>query len=56
MEYYVSRNAADLDPLQFMLKKCIDFLETEALPSNHEASRPRIQLERLSAWIGIKSL
>lgn len=50
------RRAADLEPLQPLLKKCISLLETEVLPSTSEASRPRVQLERLTVWLGIKSL
>ncbi|CAH1429552.1 unnamed protein product [Lactuca virosa] len=50
------RNAADLEPLQPLLKKCISFLETEAIPVNSESSRPRMQLDRITVWLGIKAL
>ncbi|KAJ4958297.1 hypothetical protein NE237_025408 [Protea cynaroides] len=50
------RRAADLEPLQPLLKKCIGFLETEVLPSTLETSRPRVQLERITVWLGIKAL
>lgn len=46
----------DLEPLQPLLKKCIDLLETEVLPLTSETTRPRVQLERINVWIGIKSL
>ncbi|XP_057968938.1 uncharacterized protein LOC131158231 isoform X2 [Malania oleifera] len=50
------RRAADLDPLQPLLKKCILLLEKEVLPSNLETSRPRMQLEFTSVWLGINAL
>ncbi|XP_052181406.1 uncharacterized protein LOC127794403 isoform X2 [Diospyros lotus] len=50
------RRAIDLEPLQPFLKKCIGFLETEVLPSIVETSRPRVQLERTTLWLGIKAL
>ncbi|KAL5699448.1 hypothetical protein ACHQM5_030351 [Ranunculus cassubicifolius] len=50
------RRAADLEPLQPLLKKCIGYLETEILPSAMETSRPRVQLERVNVWHGIKAL
>ncbi|XP_042505468.1 uncharacterized protein LOC122082032 isoform X2 [Macadamia integrifolia] len=50
------RRAADLEPLQPLLKKCIGLLETEVLPSTLETSRPRVQLERITVWLGIKAL
>ncbi|XP_031745144.1 uncharacterized protein LOC101216410 isoform X2 [Cucumis sativus] len=50
------RMATDLEPLQPLLKKFITFLETEALPSTSLMPRPRVQLDRLSVWLGIKSL
>ncbi|XP_057504671.1 uncharacterized protein LOC130788134 [Actinidia eriantha] len=50
------RRAKDLEPLQPLLKKCIGFLETEVLPSTAETSRPRVQLERITVWLGIKAL
>ncbi|XP_071712086.1 uncharacterized protein [Rutidosis leptorrhynchoides] len=48
------RNASDLDPLQPLLKKCFAFLETEVVSLN--ADRPRMQLDRISVWLGIKAL
>ncbi|XP_056167115.1 uncharacterized protein LOC115681659 isoform X3 [Syzygium oleosum] len=50
------RRAADLEPLQQLLKKFIGFLETEVVPSTSENLRPRSELDRSAAWIGIKSL
>ncbi|KAF9612426.1 hypothetical protein IFM89_000174 [Coptis chinensis] len=50
------RIAADLEPLQPLLKKCISYLETESLTSTLETSRPRVQLERANVWLGIKAL
>ncbi|KAF5178102.1 Helicase sen1 [Thalictrum thalictroides] len=50
------RRAGDLEPLQPLLKKCIGYLETEVLPSSLETSRPRVQLERINVWVGIKAL
>ncbi|XP_038897395.1 uncharacterized protein LOC120085485 isoform X2 [Benincasa hispida] len=50
------RMATDLEPLQPLLKKFITFLETEVLPSTSQMIRPRVQLDRLSVWLGIKSL
>ncbi|XP_019077812.1 uncharacterized protein LOC100265030 isoform X2 [Vitis vinifera] len=50
------REATELEPLQPFLKKCIGLLETDVLPSTFETSRPRVQLERISVWLGIKAL
>ncbi|KAG9449287.1 hypothetical protein H6P81_009252 [Aristolochia fimbriata] len=50
------RSASDLEPLQPLLKKFISYLETDHLPSTLEDKRPRMQLERLTVWLGIKSL
>ncbi|XP_050380960.1 uncharacterized ATP-dependent helicase C29A10.10c isoform X2 [Argentina anserina] len=50
------RRAVDLEPLQPLLKKFIIFLETELLPSTVKTTRPRVQLDRTSIWIGIKTL
>ncbi|KAF8025326.1 hypothetical protein BT93_F2232 [Corymbia citriodora subsp. variegata] len=50
------RRAADLEPLQQLLKKFIGSLETEVMPSTSENLRPRLELDRSAAWIGIKSL
>ncbi|KAI3845786.1 hypothetical protein MKW98_016545, partial [Papaver atlanticum] len=50
------RMAAELEPLQPLLKKCIGYLEKESLPSVIESSRPRLQLERINVWLGIKAL
>eukprot|EP01018_Ginkgo_biloba_P027712 Gb_33974 [translate_table: standard] len=48
------RNASELEPIQPLLKKCINFLDN-GLP-NKGTSRPRIQYEREAVWLGIKSL
>ncbi|KAJ4826197.1 hypothetical protein Tsubulata_023786 [Turnera subulata] len=50
------RGAADLEPLQPLLGKFIGLLETDVLPSASKNPRPRIQLDRLSVWLGITSL
>ncbi|KAK9097711.1 hypothetical protein Syun_024756 [Stephania yunnanensis] len=50
------RSSADLEPLQPLLKKYIGYLETETLPSKLDISRPRMQLERITVWLGIKAL
>ncbi|KAK7325346.1 hypothetical protein VNO77_29508 [Canavalia gladiata] len=50
------RRATDLEPLQPLLKKFIGCLEADALPLALDTSTPRTQLDRVSLWIGIKSL
>ncbi|CAL9102821.1 unnamed protein product [Musa textilis] len=50
------RRATDLEPLQPLLRKYIGFLEAEILPSASEVLRPRVQLERIHVWNGIKTL
>ncbi|KAL3835347.1 hypothetical protein ACJIZ3_010083 [Penstemon smallii] len=50
------RISTDLDPLQNLLKKCISILETDVVKSAMESSRPRVQLDRLTVWLGMKSL
>uniref|UniRef100_A0A0D3H8H1 Uncharacterized protein n=1 Tax=Oryza barthii TaxID=65489 RepID=A0A0D3H8H1_9ORYZ len=50
------RKAVDLDPLQPLLQKYINFLEAEVLPSTSESPRPRVQLKRADIWLGFKSL
>ncbi|KAK4773514.1 hypothetical protein SAY87_028533 [Trapa incisa] len=50
------RRKADLEPLQPLLLKFMGFLETDVILSYPETSRPRLQLDRVSVWIGIKSL
>ncbi|XLU25568.1 uncharacterized protein [Arachis hypogaea] len=50
------RRGADLEPLQPLLKKFIGCLEADALPLALDTSTPRAQLDRVSLWIGIKSL
>lgn len=50
------RSATDLEPLQPLLRKYIAILESEVVPSNSETSRPRVQLERVTVWLGIKTL
>ncbi|WVZ65434.1 hypothetical protein U9M48_014798 [Paspalum notatum var. saurae] len=49
------RRAVDLEPLQPLLQKYINFLEAEVLPSTSEHSRPRVQLKRADIWLGFKS-
>ncbi|GFP79207.1 helicase sen1 [Phtheirospermum japonicum] len=50
------RRSSDLDPLQHLLKKCICILETEGVQSAPETSRPRVQLDRITVWLGMKAL
>ncbi|RLN33906.1 uncharacterized protein C2845_PM03G01890 [Panicum miliaceum] len=50
------RRAVDLEPLQPLMQKYINFLEAEVLPSTSEHSRPRVQLKRADIWLGFKSL
>ncbi|CAL5082162.1 unnamed protein product [Urochloa decumbens] len=50
------RRAVDLEPLQPLMQKYINFLEAEVLPSTSERSRPRVQLRRADIWLGFKSL
>ncbi|KAH6773277.1 P-loop containing nucleoside triphosphate hydrolases superfamily protein [Perilla frutescens var. hirtella] len=50
------RRSTDLDPLQHLLKKCIYVLETEGVQAALETSRPRVQLDRLTVWLGMKAL
>jgi len=48
------RETSRLEPVQPLLKKFIHFLNNS--PPNKEISRPRIQYDRASVWLGIKSL
>jgi hypothetical protein len=50
------RRAVDLEPLQPLMQRYINFLEAEVLPSTSEHSRPRVQLKRADIWLGFKSL
>ncbi|KAL3632175.1 hypothetical protein CASFOL_025159 [Castilleja foliolosa] len=50
------RRSSDLDPLQHLLKKCICILETEGVQSAPETARPRVQLDRITVWLGMKAL
>ncbi|KAK1275068.1 hypothetical protein QJS04_geneDACA004129 [Acorus gramineus] len=50
------RRAKDLEPLQPLLKRCIGILEADVMPPTLETSRPRLHLERVDAWLGIKTL
>ncbi|CAN1306121.1 Helicase SEN1 [Linum perenne] len=50
------KRSTDLEPLQPLLNKFIGFLESEVLPSASRTSRPRVQLDRLSIWLGMTSL
>lgn len=45
-----------MEPLQPLIKKFVGFLETEVLPSATKTSRQRAELNRVSIWLGIKSL
>lgn len=46
----------DLEPFQPLLKKCIGFLETDMMPLVADLSRPRVQMDRIAVWLGIKAL
>ncbi|KAL6496859.1 hypothetical protein OROGR_028788 [Orobanche gracilis] len=46
------RRSSDLDPLQHLLKKCISVLETDGVQAATETSRPRVQLDRITVWVG----
>ncbi|KAL8043652.1 hypothetical protein ABFX02_09G128046 [Erythranthe guttata] len=50
------RRSADLDPLQHLLKKSIYILEAEGTQSVVETSRPRLHLDRVTVWLGMKAL
>ncbi|KAL8458916.1 hypothetical protein ACS0TY_036417 [Phlomoides rotata] len=50
------RRSTDLDPLQHLLKKCMCILETEVMQPAIETSRPRVQLDRITVWLGMKAL
>ncbi|CAA0829521.1 P-loop containing nucleoside triphosphate hydrolases superfamily protein [Striga hermonthica] len=50
------RRSSDLEPLQHLLKKCICILETEGVQVAAETSRPRVQLDRITVWLGMKAL
>ena len=54
--YIVCRSATDLEPLQPVLKKFIAYLEAEALASAMETSTPLPHPDRVSLWVGFKSL
>ncbi|XP_022889351.1 uncharacterized protein LOC111404723 isoform X2 [Olea europaea var. sylvestris] len=49
------RRSTDLNPLQHLLKKCICILESESTQSSKETSRPRVQLDRIAVWLGMKA-
>ncbi|XP_011072782.1 uncharacterized protein LOC105157939 isoform X1 [Sesamum indicum] len=50
------RRSTDLEPLQHLLRKCICILETEGMQPTMETSRPRVQLDRITVWLGMKAL
>ncbi|CAH9118726.1 unnamed protein product [Cuscuta europaea] len=50
------RQSVELDPLQPLLKRYINFLESEDASTAPLNSRPRVHLERLTVWLGIKTL
>ncbi|XP_074578399.1 uncharacterized protein LOC141834905 isoform X2 [Curcuma longa] len=50
------RRAADLEPIQTLLRKYIGFLEADVLPSVSDMLRPRVQHERINVWNGFKTL
>ncbi|KAH9621750.1 hypothetical protein KSS87_008585 [Heliosperma pusillum] len=49
-------SATELEPLQPLLKRCIAFLSGEVMQSSSEFSRPRVQMERMTVWLGLKAL
>ncbi|XP_074268049.1 uncharacterized protein LOC141591568 [Silene latifolia] len=50
------RCATDLEPLQPLLKRCIAFLSGEVMQSSSEFSRARVQMDRMTVWLGLKAL
>ncbi|XP_051129452.1 uncharacterized protein LOC127250300 isoform X2 [Andrographis paniculata] len=50
------RKSTDLDPLQHLLKKWISILEPEGMLSVTETPRPRVNVDRLTVWLGMKAL
>lgn len=45
-----------MEPLQPLLRNYIGILETEGLPLTPDTLRPRMQLEKLTVWSGVKTL
>lgn len=50
------RQSADLDALQLLLKKYISYLAADVLPLSTPNLRPRVELDRVTVWLGIKAL
>uniref|UniRef100_A0A803M9Y6 Uncharacterized protein n=1 Tax=Chenopodium quinoa TaxID=63459 RepID=A0A803M9Y6_CHEQI len=50
------RSAAELEPLQPFLKRCIGFLTGDAMQSTSENSRLRVQMDHVTIWLGLKAL
>ncbi|XP_042048025.1 uncharacterized protein LOC121794091 isoform X1 [Salvia splendens] len=50
------RRSSDLDSLQYLLKKCMYILETEGVQTALETARPRVQLDQVTVWLGMKAL
>ncbi|CAN4085055.1 unnamed protein product [Withania somnifera] len=50
------RQSADLDALQPLLKKYISYLASDILPLSTPNLRPRVELDRVAVWLGIKAL
>ncbi|MCD7466945.1 hypothetical protein HAX54_004047 [Datura stramonium] len=50
------RQSVDLDALQHLLKKYISYLATDVLPLSMPNLRPRVELDRVTVWLGIKAL
>ncbi|PHT47139.1 hypothetical protein CQW23_11347 [Capsicum baccatum] len=50
------RLSTDLDALQPLLKKYISYLATDVLPLCTPNLRPRVELDRVTVWLGIKAL
>ncbi|XP_057535816.1 uncharacterized protein LOC130813918 isoform X2 [Amaranthus tricolor] len=49
-------STAELEPLQPLLKRGIGFLAGDVVQSSSEILRPRVQMDRLTIWLGLKAL
>uniref|UniRef100_A0A803KQM3 Uncharacterized protein n=1 Tax=Chenopodium quinoa TaxID=63459 RepID=A0A803KQM3_CHEQI len=50
------RSAAELEPLQPFLKRCIGFLTGDEMQPTSENSRPRVHMDHITIWLGLKAL
>ena len=54
--YSFDSSTAELEPLQPLLKRGIGFLAGDVVQSSSEILRPRVQMDRLTIWLGLKAL